>query len=520
MSLALLKHLAPSMGAYESSDQASNDDFNKRPAKKQAREARFKTHAERMTAMREAQKAQGRRKYRKRDKPIKIDNTNGAIMTVPRRKILKLRTPAVRELRRNVTPSTLSARKTLATTHTVEKKVREQKRRRDQRKQEKYERATQPAIFHETIGCFNCGVTDSNSPHKCPFGGCCLQNLTRRLETPMQEWKNNKAHVTVLAPHADHKQTRFEELKQHCKRCPETGKISWDYTIGNLPVCARAYYQWWGFPRGGQTWTMRRIIERDGNYDAKAISRKFGRCKKKQEGVQTFLTLYYNLMGQEFVDRPEHVAVKPFEKLSLFRDLYCNWCAIVGVPVASLSTFKHVSNSKELWDWVHIRKRPPVDTGCKTCEKIDKMLDEIKTPEDRLAYQKLNKAHNRDIRQWRGMYEMKKENARMNPALALSMVIDGMGQWGIWLPIFRKMKAKDGTRKMRQKITGIAAHSKYSGFYRNYPWISSGANLTCTILWLSLQWLNFELPPTIYLQVRLFCRSLLFIVQTMASDMF
>ena len=73
---------------------------------------------------------------------------------------------------------------------------------------------------------------------------------------------------------------------------------------------------------------------------------------------------------------------------------------------------------------------------------------------------------------------------------------------------------------MRQKITGIAAHSKYSGFYRNYPWISSGANLTCTILWLSLQWLNFELPPTIYLQVRLCCRSLLFIIQTMASSLF
>ena len=170
MSLALLKHLAPSMGAYESSDQASNDDFNKRPAKKQAREARFKTHAERMTAMREAQKAQGRRKYRKRSKPIKIDNTNGAIVTVPRRKILKLRTPAVRELRRNVTPSTLSARKTLATTHTVEKKVREQKRRRDQRKQEKYERATQPAIFHETIGCFNCGDRFQFAPQVSIWG--------------------------------------------------------------------------------------------------------------------------------------------------------------------------------------------------------------------------------------------------------------------------------------------------------------------------------------------------------------
>ena len=96
---------------------------------------------------------------------------------------------------------------------------------------------------------------------------------------------------------------------------------------------------------------------------------------------------------------------------------------------------------------------------------------------------------------------MKKDKAKLVGQYFESWVIDGMGQWGIWLPIFNILQSKDKTQKMRQKITGLISHHKRTGLYRSFPWVGCGANLTCTIMWHMIQRTKFDLPPTLFIQV-------------------
>ena len=182
--------------------------------------------------------------------------------------------------------------------------------------------------------------------------------------------------------------------------------------------------------------------------------------------------------------------------------IYTKYCTKFKLDRADKSWFEKIMLGDD-FKWAHERERPRVDTGCKRCKELDEQERESRFSLAKKAAYKQDRAyHNKEIVWMREMYRAKQDRARTLPRSYMSWCFDGMGQWGIWLPIFTKLQGKDNIKKFRQKVTGFAVHGKHEFMYRTYHWVKCGANLTCTLIWRTLERLQWELAPTLYIQVR------------------
>ena len=470
-----------------------------------------RSEADRVRAWRQKKRAAETRGYRARGSRILIDKPGATPRLVRANSAAKRKPGTTCRPGHTGTPASYGGLRPLRRTISASKGPESRCQKADRaysRACNRVSKKTTPHFYRTEIFEYKCTCGCAT---KCPNEQVCLSKVCSKVDNPCALWQNNRAYVAYARPYGNPLEARFHELERHWKPVENDEQETmheWQFSIANIPVCKHAYMQWWGFPRNGQTQASMHMVEAGKIFNGKKLRIAKKRDRSMFNSCKSFLTRWYNLFGQEFVDREGCVAVQPYNKFELWDGLYSDWCTAYNSPRADYTTFVNMTNNKTEFEWVFVRKRPPVDTGCPICAKLDKMHAAIKTPEDKVAYETACRAHHNDIKSWRGMYDTKKMIAAMNPNQVLSAVIDGMGQWGIWLPIYKRVMSKDSTRKMRQKITGISLHGNSTAFYRTYPWIGCGGNLTCTILWEEIRKLGAKVPPLLYLQVRSYRRLL------------